>query len=180
MIIEMARVYFSLGSNQGDRLKALVKATKLIDKRIGSVICYSAVVESEPWGFHAETNFYNQVLLVETMLSAHQVLTALLDIEKTLGRIRTGNTYSSRAIDIDILFYDQDQFNEGDLIIPHPMLHLRRFVMEPLASVAPDFIHPVFQMSISELLNRMKEGSEVSVVVENEEFAKLLDSITLS
>lgn len=170
----MAKVYFSLGSNQGNRLNSLVMATKLIGNLIGKIIQYSPVVESEPWGFNADTTFYNLALMAETELTPQQVLKQLLEIENSLGRKRSGNEYSSRKIDIDILFYDDKQLTENNLMIPHPLLHKRRFVLEPLAAIAPDLIHPVYHVTISEILRQLKDTGRILVTVEKEEFARLL------
>jgi len=171
----MAKVYFSTGSNQGDRLNSLVQAAKLIDSLIGKVIQFSPVVESEPWGFEAETTFYNQVLVVETQQTPQQVLKQVLEIETKLGRKRSGKEYSSRIIDIDILFYNEKQVEENNLVIPHPLLHKRNFVLQPLAEIAPDLVHPVFQTTISELLSQLKDSSRISVAVEKEEFTRLFN-----
>jgi len=173
----MTEVYFSLGSNQGDRLNSLVKATELIDNLIGKVKQYSPVVESEPWGFNTETTFYNMVLVVETEYSPHQVLTKILDIEKSLGRIRHGKTYTNRIIDIDILFYGDKQINDDKLIIPHPLLQERKFVLQPLVAIAPNLIHPVFHSSMAELLLQLGDACLIPVVVDQEEFARLLNLI---
>ncbi len=169
----MAKVYFSSGSNQGDRLNSLVQAARLIDKQVGKIIEYSPVVESEPWGFNAETSFYNQALMVETEYSPQQVLNKVLKIEQELGRIRSGKEYSSRIIDVDILFYDEKQLAEHNLVIPHPFLHERKFVLEPLAAIAPGLIHPVLQKTISELLQQLKDPSPITTVIGKEEFARL-------
>jgi len=174
-ILYMAKVYFSTGSNQGDRIELLIQAVKLIDSKIGKVIDYSPVIESEPWGFDAETAFYNQVLSVETYLTPHQVLKKILEIENTLGRERSGKEYASRLIDIDILFYDEIQINEDTLVIPHPLLHKRKFVLEPLFAVAPDLIHPVLNSSISELLQSLDDTSLVTIAVEKVNFTLLLN-----
>ncbi len=171
----MAKVYFSLGSNQGDRLVLLVKAIKLIDILIGRVLLYSPVVESEPWGFEAETNFYNQAFLIETELMPQQVLAGILEIESILGRKRSGAGYASRSIDIDILFYDDKQINDDKLVIPHPLLHMRQFVLEPLHTIAPDHIHPVFNTTITDLLNQLNRTGPVLVAVGKDEFARLLN-----
>jgi 2-amino-4-hydroxy-6-hydroxymethyldihydropteridine diphosphokinase len=171
----MAKIYLSTGSNQGDRLNSLVQAAQLIDSLIGKVMQFSPVVESEPWGFEAETTFYNQVLMVETHLTPQQVLNLVLEIETKLGRQRIGKEYSSRIIDIDILFYDENQVHENNLEIPHPLLHKRKFVLEPLAAIAPDLVHPVFQTTISELLNQIKDTTPIFVAVESEEFTRLFN-----
>lgn len=176
----MAVVYFSLGSNVGDRLNSLVKATKLIDKLIGKVIQYSSVVESEPWGFKAETTFLNMVILAHTEFTPHQILDKIFSIETSLGRIRHGKTYSNRIIDIDILFFNEEQINDDNLVIPHPLLHLRKFVLQPLAEIAPDLIHPVFETSISELLLRLNESNPIFAVADTERFAELLKAINQS
>jgi len=171
----MAKVFLSLGSNQGDRLNILAEATKLIDNLIGRMVLCSAVVESEPWGFIADTSFYNMVIVIETQYSPNHVLTKLLDIEKTLGRIRTdSNAYSSRVIDLDMLFYDNQVIDNENLTVPHPRLHLRKFVLKPLASVAPEWVHPVMGVSMSELLVSLNDDSQVEFVVSESQFVKLL------
>jgi 2-amino-4-hydroxy-6-hydroxymethyldihydropteridine diphosphokinase len=169
----MAKVYFSTGSNQGDRLTMLVQAAKLINKLIGKVILFSPVVESEPWGFEAETNFFNQVLMIETQQRPEQVLNQILEIETKLGRIRSGKGYSSRNIDIDILFYDEKQVNESNLEVPHPLLHKRKFILQPLADIAPDLIHPVLQTTIIKLLSQLNDDSKITIAVNKEEFTRL-------
>ena len=176
----MAIVYFSLGSNEGDRLNFLVLATKLIARLIGEVMQYSSVIESEPWGFKTETKFYNMVLSVETKYTPQQVLTKILDIEASLGRIRHGQVYSNRVIDIDILIYNAEIINDEKLVIPHPMMHKRKFVLLPLAELIPDMIHPVFQTSVSELLMELIDSNPISKVVDHEEFASLLHTINHS
>jgi 2-amino-4-hydroxy-6-hydroxymethyldihydropteridine diphosphokinase len=173
----MAVVYFSLGSNEGDRLNWLVKATELIDNLIGKVMQNSSVILSEPWGFKSETSFYNLVLSVKTDQTPHQVLTKLLEIEASLGRIRHGKLYTNRTIDIDILFFNNEKINEASLVIPHPLLHLRKFVLQPLAEIAPDFIHPVFNLSTTKLLQQLNDPIPISKVIDCEEFASLLNPI---
>ena len=171
----MAKVYLSTGSNQGDRLMLLVAAAQHINKTVGRVELFSQVVESEPWGFEAETTFYNQVLEVQTGLSPLEVLAEVLKIEKNLGRKRTGKGYSSRTIDIDILFYDTDQLNEPELVIPHPELHKRRFVLLPLAGIAPGLVHPVFKVTVNELLERLHDESRITAAIGKDEFARLFN-----
>jgi 2-amino-4-hydroxy-6-hydroxymethyldihydropteridine diphosphokinase len=151
----------------------------MVDSMLGKLIDCSPVVESEPVGFSAETNFYNQVLLVETELSPKEVLTHLLEIEKTLGRERTGTTYSSRSIDIDILFFENIQINDDKLCIPHPRMHLRKFVLQPLAILSPEFIHPVLKVPIVELLHQLNDKNELKIVADKNQFLKLLNSVNL-
>jgi 2-amino-4-hydroxy-6-hydroxymethyldihydropteridine diphosphokinase len=176
----MVKVFLSTGSNLGDRMISLVRAAKLIDKLIGKVIEYSPVVESEPWGFESDTNFYNQVLVVETELAPREMLIKLLEIEKMLGRVRESASYSSRSIDIDILFYGNLQIDGDNLCIPHPRLHLRKFVLQPLAIIAPDFIHPVLKNSVTELLYQVDDQSELKIIADKKQFLNQLNSVNLS
>ncbi len=164
----MHSVALLLGGNQGDRHALIHRATELIRQRVGSVALASALYETEPWGdFEIENpklkieNFLNRALLVETELSARDVLRQALAIEKQLGRQRKLLTphpspltrkYTSRPIDIDIIFYDSEVIDEPDLTVPHPRMHLRRFVLEPLAEVMPDYVHPVLGKSVAEML----------------------------
>jgi 2-amino-4-hydroxy-6-hydroxymethyldihydropteridine diphosphokinase len=176
----MAVVYFSLGSNEGDRLNWLVKATKLIDNLIGKVIQYSSVIESEPWGFKSETPFYNMVLSVETESTPHQVLTKVLEIEASLGRIRHGKVYTNRIIDVDILFYNAEKINDNNLIIPHPLMHKREFVLHPLVEIAGELVHPILNKTLSELLLKFNDPNPISTIADREEFARLLNTINQS
>ena len=175
----MRSVFLSLGSNQGDRCSLLVEATKRIDNLIGEVKLFSAIFESEPWGFSAEVNFYNLALLVETGLTPRQVLSKCLEIEKKLGRVREGTVNSSRLIDIDMLFFDEMLIDDNDLVIPHPRLHLRKFVLEPLVMIAPDFIHPVINKSIAELLHETEDNSLITMILPKYEFGKFLKNVNL-
>lgn len=175
----MAEVYLSLGSNQGDRLHALVEASQLVDSDVGKVTLNSAVVESEPWGFNSDTPFYNLVLKVETELLPEQVLEKILDIEMKMGRIRSGKAYRNRIIDIDILFYDQEVIVLENLQVPHPLIHQRRFVLQPLATIASGFVHPVLKQTIIELLYKLDDTGNVTVKVDENKFAELIHHTNL-
>lgn len=148
----MAKVYFGIGGNLGDREHYLDRMKSLISERIGLILRYSALYESEPWGFDHEQNFINQVLIVDTQLSPAAILLEISFIEGVLGRERSDNGYSARTADIDILFYDQQVMLSPSLVIPHRFLHKRLFVLMPLAEIAPDLIHPLFSVTIRELL----------------------------
>jgi 2-amino-4-hydroxy-6-hydroxymethyldihydropteridine diphosphokinase len=161
----MNKVFLGIGTNLGDRSANLNEAVSKIGDFIGKVTKTSSVYETEPWGFETEDQFYNMVIETETSLSASGVLGAILMIEATLGRLRTGEQYSSRSIDIDILFYNDLVMNEEALKIPHPHLHERKFVLVPLCDIAPGMVHPVLNKSIADLLNLCKDKSEVRKII---------------
>ena len=169
-------VVFSMGGNEGDVSETMDRACEMIGKSIGRVCLRSRDYESEPWGFdHPVPNFVNRCVVVDTELSAREVLSGIMQIEKVLGRVRDGFgvqgskfkvegsrfSYSSRPIDIDILFYDSRVIDEPDLQVPHPRLHLRRFVLAPLAELMPSFRHPVLKKSVAELLNECEDKGKV-------------------
>ena len=164
----MNRVVLLIGGNQGDRHALIQQATELIRQRIGSVVAMSRIYETEPWGeFEVKgdelrvKSFLNCGLLVETALTAHQVLHEALAIEKELGRERTPvspsisrlspRLYHSRPIDIDIIFWNDEVVDTADLVVPHPRMHLRQFVLEPLCEIIPDYVHPQFGKTVREL-----------------------------
>lgn len=134
----------------GDRRKNIETALKLIEQNIGNIINSSSIYETEPWGITDQPGFYNLVLQLQTDLSAEEVLSTSLDIEKKMGRIRHLK-YGSRVIDIDILFYNLDILQLPHLTIPHPRISERNFVLAPLAEIAPTLVHPVLDKSIEQL-----------------------------
>jgi 2-amino-4-hydroxy-6-hydroxymethyldihydropteridine diphosphokinase len=156
----MTGIFLGLGSDTGNRIRYISEAERMIGATIGKIICSSSVYETEPWGFESERKFFNRVLEVETDLDPSGLLGSVLKIESDLGRIRSGKGYSSRTIDIDILFFGDEIINEGSLVIPHPLLHERRFVLVPLNEIAPGLVHPVFEKRISILLKECKDESE--------------------
>ena len=153
----MSIVFLSLGSNEGNRPGALEAARKAIKEVAGEIIAASSVYESEPWGFDSRTNFLNQVLKVETLLEPDKLIAVIMETEASHGRKRLPGSYSSRNIDIDILFYDNRIIHTGDLQIPHPRLHLRRFVMEPLAELDPEWIHPQLGLSVRQIFEQCED-----------------------
>jgi 2-amino-4-hydroxy-6-hydroxymethyldihydropteridine diphosphokinase len=157
----MAKVYFVIGGNLGNRENFLERTKSLISERIGLILRTSAVYESEPWGFDHESNFLNQVLIVDSQLSPAAILLEVSFIEGVLGRERQNNGYNARTIDIDILFFDQQIMLSPSLVIPHRFLHKRLFVLKPLAEIAPDFIHPLFSLTIHELLTTCDDTTKV-------------------
>ena len=155
------KVYISLGSNKGDRLKYLQDATDLIFNNIGKVSAISNVYNTPALGFESE-DFLNACLLMETEIEAKPLMKALLEIENTLGRVRTkAKGYEARTIDLDILLYDDEIINSKTLKIPHTELQKRKFVLQPLNDIAPKLIHPEFGKSITELLDTCEDESKV-------------------
>ena len=154
-------VFLLIGGNLGNRFKLLSQAKSDIQKEIGQIKKESSVYETAAWGFNSENNFLNQVLIISTEFSPAQVLEKCQKIENTLGRKRTTNQYSSRTIDVDILFFNNDIVDLPDLIIPHKQLHKRRFTLEPLVEIAPDYIHPVLNKTMEELLKNCSDNSEI-------------------
>lgn len=154
--------FILLGGNINPRDVYLKKAENEISTLVGNIVSKSSIYETEAWGFESEDNFLNQVFLIETNLSATSLLKKLLEIENSLGRKRNeGEAYSSRTLDADILYYNNDIIDEKDLSIPHPRLHLRKFVLEPLSEIAADFVHPILKMSNKVLLKNCDDKSVV-------------------
>jgi 2-amino-4-hydroxy-6-hydroxymethyldihydropteridine diphosphokinase len=156
-------VYLALGSNLGQRHVFLSAMKKRIHQRIGPVTGLSQIYETPPWGFEADQAFLNQVVVCSTQLPALEVLHAALDIEKQMGRKRrSSDGYSSRTADIDLLFFGHEILDHPRLVLPHPNMSSRRFVLEPLNELAPDKIHPVLLQSISALLDACPDNSPIS------------------
>ena len=149
-----AEVYLGLGTNLGDKEANLNMTMEEIRKRVGEITSLSAYYITEPWGFDSQNTFLNAVCKVSTTLSPSEVLITTQAIEKDLGRLKKSidGQYSDRPIDIDILLYDDLIMNTPNLIIPHPLMHQRAFVMEPLSEIAPELVHPVLHQSMKDIL----------------------------
>jgi len=161
----MNKAYLSLGSNRGGRTANLKNAIDLLTEWAGSVTIVSSLYETPPWEMEDETDFINQALLLETEMSSEQLIDTIILIESMMGRQRTSKKYEPRKIDIDILFFNDEIINTEDLTVPHPLLKERRFVLEPMAEIAPAFIHPVFKKSITQLLVECEDKSEIRKLV---------------
>jgi 2-amino-4-hydroxy-6-hydroxymethyldihydropteridine diphosphokinase len=153
----MNNLYLITGTNEGDRLTNLIRVKELISIRIGKPVKISSIYETESWGYESPSNYYNQCLHVKTEMSAVQVLYEIFRIESGMGRKLNEKRYTDRVIDIDILFYNNERIDTDNLIVPHPRLHQRRFVLEPLSEIAPDYVHPVFGKKIRELLSECQD-----------------------
>ena len=158
----MARVCLSLGSNLGPRETYLRKALQALDKELGSLVKCSAFYETLPWGFSSDSLFLNAAACFDTLLSPEEVLAVTQQIEKSLGRkekSRQGQ-YADRCIDIDILLYDDRVIETPDMILPHPHMAERMFVLEPLAEIMPHMLHPQLRKTILQLKEELAERSE--------------------
>ena len=146
-------VYLGLGTNLGDKEQNLRMSIKKIEERIGNVVSLSAFYATAPWGFSSENSFLNAAVCVETTLLPLQVLEETQRIERELGRTEksVNGLYADRLIDIDLLLYDDRVMDAEGLILPHPLMAERRFVMEPLSEIAPDVVHPVLHKTMKEL-----------------------------
>ena len=155
MGMQIHKVYLSLGSNKGNREKNLNLAIEQISNRIGSVVSQSDFFVTEPVGFKSVHLFYNIAIGVETTCSATDILAITQQIEKELGRKRksVNGIYHDRTLDIDILLFDDEIINTLELQIPHPRMKERRFVLEPMAQIAPQLIIPNETKTIAELLD---------------------------
>ena len=149
----MAIAYLALGTNIGNKRRNMITAAALLAERVGDVLALSGFYETEPWGFQSENTFLNAALQLETALSPLEILKATQEIEIEMGRTQKSNgAYHDRIIDIDILLYDDLVLQTPELTLPHPLMHERLFVMEPLAEIAPNVIHPVFKKPVISLL----------------------------
>lgn len=154
--------YIALGSNQGNRLDYLQKAVDAIFSEIGSVTAISNLYETPSWGFDGN-DFLNACLSVDTYYPAEKVLQKLLDIETRYGRKRQADGYANRTLDLDVLFYGQQHLKTARLTLPHPHIAKRRFVLQPLADIAADLIHPDANKSIKSLLNTTSDNGKIDL-----------------
>ena len=161
----MTRCYLLFGSNQGDKLQLLEQACTYINNRCGMLVERSSLYNSEPWGFEAEEWFLNVLLVVETELDPDTLMERLLDIERELGRVRHPEIegYTSRTVDLDILYYGDQIVRTAKVTAPHPRLHERRFALMPLCELVPDFLHPESGLSQQQLLEKCHDTSKVYV-----------------
>lgn len=148
----MATVYLGLGSNIGDKKNNMITAVARLAERVGAISALSSLYETAPWGFESANTFINAAVIMETSLSPDELLHITQQIESEMGRTQKSNgAYHDRIIDIDILMYDQLVIQTPKLTLPHPLMQERLFVLEPLAEIAPETIHPVLNKTFGEL-----------------------------
>jgi 2-amino-4-hydroxy-6-hydroxymethyldihydropteridine diphosphokinase len=157
----MHQVFLSIGGNLGNKRANFDKVYTHIQNELGCIVLRSSVYETAPWGFDSEDPFWNQILVIETHLNPSEIIERIAKIDAVFGRKRISEGYSSREMDVDILYYDSEIINAENLTIPHPMLYKRLFVLVPLAEIAPDFVHPVLKLTSIEMLNNCQDNSEI-------------------
>ncbi len=158
----MNNVFLLTGGNVGNRMENLALAKQRIELSIGELVKFSAIYETAAWGITDQPAFLNQVLQVKTPHNPEELLKLILGEEIQMGRQRF-KKYGPRIIDIDILFYNQTVIKKPHLVIPHPEIQNRRFVLSPLAEICPKFLHPVFNKTIETLLAECPDPLQVSV-----------------
>lgn len=160
----MALVYLGLGTNIGNKRKNMVTAAALLAERAGDVLSLSSFYETEPWGFASENTFLNAALELETTCSPMELLRLTQQIEREMGRTqKSDGSYHDRIIDIDILLYGNEVVHHEDLVVPHPLMQQRLFVMQPLAEIAPSLVHPILQKSMYDLYMNLLDGEDSEV-----------------
>lgn len=145
------KIVLGFGSNLGDREQFINSAYKLLEERLGLMLNKSSFIETPAWGFESKEIFLNSAAVFQTNKTPIESLRICNEIERELGRKREGNTYQNRTIDIDILFYDDMILNTPKLIIPHPLIAEREFVLKPLKEILPNLIHPVLKKKIKDI-----------------------------
>ena len=162
----MIKLYILLGGNLGNKQVIFSEARARLSQQVGTITNQSVLYETEPWGFESDDIFWNQVLEISTELSPEKVLKQTQQIEHEMGRIRKANQYDSRIIDIDILFYGDQIIQTENLVVPHPRIQERKFALVPLSEIASELIHPIFQKSISQLLEECTDSLKVEIVTD--------------
>jgi 2-amino-4-hydroxy-6-hydroxymethyldihydropteridine diphosphokinase len=159
----MNTVYLLLGSNIGKSRAHLNNAALAIEQRVGKVLGSSSFYKTAAWGLTDQPDFLNRILIIETEFTPQETLQKILKTEENLGRIRTIKN-AARIIDIDILFFNREIINTKNLTVPHSEIPNRRFVLEPLAELSPDFIHPVSQKTVAQLLAECTDNLNVQKI----------------
>ena len=150
----MAIAYLGLGTNIGNKRRNMITAAALLAERVGDILALSGFYETEPWGFESENFFLNAAVKLKTSFSPLELLRITQRIEKELGRAeKSSGVYHDRII--DILLYEDEVLQIPELTLPHPLMHERKFVMEPLAEIAPFVVHPVLKERIIDLKERL-------------------------
>ncbi|MEK6530976.1 MAG: 2-amino-4-hydroxy-6-hydroxymethyldihydropteridine diphosphokinase [Deltaproteobacteria bacterium] len=167
------KVFISIGSNLGERVLNIRRAIEGLGENPLeiSIADISSFYETEPWGDREQGLFINCVVEIKTALSPHDLLLRLKQIEASFGRT-INRRWGPRVIDLDILFFGAGVINEKDLVVPHPRLQERAFVLAPLSELSPGFIHPCLGLSVAELLERVEDKAGIRILRDDKEAAQ--------
>jgi len=159
--MEYKKIVLLLGGNEGDTRGYLRNAMTLLEQQMGMLTHQSYFYKTAAWGFQAD-DFINIAMVIETEKSAEECLRIALDVEDELGRIREEDQqgYQDRNIDVDIIFYADEIINTENLIVPHPRMQERNFVLQPLLEIIPEYVHPVLKKTIRDLANDCQDSSK--------------------
>lgn len=158
---KMNRVLLCIGGNEGEREGNLEEARMFISFNMGNVLKVSEVVETEAWGMPEGTEpFLNQLVEIETKLTLEKLSEEILELEEYYGRTRKEGVYLDREMDVDVIFFNDEIVSEGKIIVPHQRMHLREFILKPLAATWPDWIHPEMKMNASQLLAELNKKED--------------------
>ncbi len=159
----MNKVYLLLGSNLNNPKRNLLTAQGFISEKLGPITRLSSLYQTGAWGNTEQPDFINQVIVVDTVHSALQCIDIILAIEQAMGRVRTKKN-APRLIDIDILYFNKEIINLPHLVVPHPAIQLRKFVLIPLSELSPLFVHPVLKLSNHQLLKKCEDQLNVKKI----------------
>jgi 2-amino-4-hydroxy-6-hydroxymethyldihydropteridine diphosphokinase len=158
---KMNRVLLSIGGNEGDREANLEEARMFISFNMGDAVKTSEVVETEAWGMPEGTEpFLNQLVEIETKLTLEKLYEEILELEEYYGRTRKEGVYLDREMDVDVIFFNDEIVSEGKIIVPHERMHLREFILKPLAATWPEWIHPQMKMNAAQLLAELNKKED--------------------
>jgi 2-amino-4-hydroxy-6-hydroxymethyldihydropteridine diphosphokinase len=157
----MNKVYLLIGGNMGDRMANLDNALNLMESNLGKITLLSSRYETAAWGFTEQPHFLNQAVVLQTHFLANDLMLAILNIEKAMGRERS-IPLGPRIIDIDIIYFNEEIIDNISVTIPHPKMTARRFVLLPLVEIAPNYIHPILLKSNSVLLKECGDSLAVN------------------
>lgn len=169
----MNTAYLLIGGNEGNRETTLYQCVQMLRRTVGHVTNLSPVYETASWGNESLPAHLNQAVELDTEFEAAELLTHVLEIEHLLGRTRS-EQWGSRKIDIDIIFFNQEVIHTPELQVPHPWMQLRRFVLQPLADIAADYVHPVLHLSVAELLKACTDDLSVQAYISEDTEDSLL------